>query len=467
MTEPASPTDRVIPRYALPQGRSLGRMLILLGALLVLTAAPLSSAEGAARPASAGSPARIAFGAYYVDDTFRGQILTLRADGRGGVNQLIPGMHNDEFCQSADGRKIAYYSDQEAPHEQFIYLANANGTDAQKITEKPVGFLCPFSERWLLLTKQGPGATTLVRHDLQSGAETTVLSTVDRYSLSPDGSKLLFVGGLDFTPGPGQRPKGNETLELVDLRTLETRLIAGPLPRAKSYGLFGSGCGCTGAWSPDGRRIAYTIGPSFYADLGRAGRPPAGAYPYALYVRPASGREARLVLGFSGGPPSISWSADDRRLLVCAQSRGRSNGTGLDAGCGGGAPRRNGTYSRPEFAGKLMLVDLAHRSVRRVASGKKLLFAQWAPSGTTYAYATTAAAYLARPGGARRKLALASGLHRHWPGGGWMGWSPDGRYIGLGFFSKHLAVLNAATGQVRVLFTDQKEFLILSPRWWR
>jgi dipeptidyl aminopeptidase/acylaminoacyl peptidase len=444
-------------------------MLILLAALLVLAAAPLSAAGRAHRPASANPSARIAFGMWYEDGTDRGQIVTLRPDGRGGIRQLVPGMHNQSFCQSADGRKIAYFSDQEAPHEQFVYVANADGSQAEKITEQHFGFVCPFSEQWLLLTKYsgGWGATTLVRHDLQTGAEKTVVTDADRFSLSPDGSKLLFVGGLDYTPVRGQlRPKGKETLELIDLATLKLRRLAGPLARARGY--YPPSCGCFG-WSPDGRRIAYTIGPSRYADVRWAGQPqvPPRAHRYAVYVQPVAGGAARRVLRFSGGPPSISWSPDGRRLLVCAQNRA-SWRVDEDKGCTGGIPRPNGTYFHPSFAGKLVLVDLARGSVRRVASGKKLLFAQWAPSGQIFAYATTAAAYVARPGGPRRLLAFASGRNGHWPGGGWMGWSPDGTYVGLGSFSSHIAVVNAATGRVRVLFKDRKgAFSIVEPRWWR
>jgi hypothetical protein len=469
MIEPLSATDRVLQGNPNRQRSWLGRMLILLTALLVL-AAPLSASGRAPRPASADPrAATIAVRLWSTDGTDQSQIVTLRADGRGGVRQLVAGMHNQDFCQSGDGRKIAYFSDQEAPHEQFIYLANADGTHAQKITEKQVGFVCPFSERWLLLSKQsaGWGAMTLVRDDLQSGAEKTVVTDVDRFSLSPDGSKLLFVGGLDFTPVRGQaRPKGKETLELLDLTTLEGRRLAGPLPPAKGYGIDCSCFGGSGSWSPDGRRIAYTIGPSKYPR--RPG--PVGtrrAQPYAVYVRPVSGGAARMVLRLSGGPPTISWSPDGRRLLVCAESRAA---TAFQSGCNGWRCACFRARQFKKFTARLVLVDLARRSVRPAASGK-LVFAQWAPSGRMYAYATFAAAYVARPGGTRRKLASAPKPNHAakiggWPDGGWMGWSPDGRYIGLGSFSNRIAVLNATTGQIRVLFRERQGNFV-EPRWWR
>jgi hypothetical protein len=432
--------------------------MLILGALVLSAAAPLSAAGRAPAPPSADPPvSRMAFVIGYADS--RGQIVTLGADGRGGVQQLVPGMHNNgPFCQSADGRKIAYLSDQEAPHEQFLYVAEADGTHAKKITEKHVGWLCPFSKRWLLLSKLtgGWGATTIVRHDVQTGAEKTVVAKADRFSLSPEGNKLLYVGGLDFAPVRGQaRPKGKETLELLDLRTLKRRRLAGPLARGRSFGFE---CGCR-AWSRDGRRIAYTVGPSHYPIGRRVDPRRVPARWYAVYVQPVSSRAARRVLRLFSGPPSISWSPDGRRLLVCAPNRGAEDG------CDGIRP---GT-AEPWFAGKLLLVDLPRRSVRHAARGK-LLFAQWAPSGETYAYATTTAAYVARAGSA--PLLLASAPKPAWPEGAWMGWSSDGRYIGLGPGGcpchAALAVLDAVTGQTRVLFRGRRdEFWFAFEQWWR
>jgi Tol biopolymer transport system component len=471
MSESHPPTHRGLHRHLYQRRTWWGRVLILLSAILVLVA-PLSAAGQAPQPASIGgtSAPRISFQKLYVDGTGRGEILTASADGRGGVRQLVTGVHNQEFCQSADGRKIAYYSDQETPHQFLPYVANAGGANAQKIHAEPSGeVVCPFSERWLLLGKccggcNGPWA--IVRHDLQTGAEETVATNVDaRLSLSPDGNKLLFVGGLDYTPVPGRAcPAGRETLYVLDLTTLDRRRLAGPLARGTSFGVacFGhelqDARRCAGSWSPDGRRIAYTIGPSIY-DIPTAGEPPvlSRARPYAVYVQPAAGGAARRVLRFSGGPPSISWSPDGGRLLVCANNRGRSSSPDA-TGCSGGGHAKD--------AGKLLLVGVARGSVRRVASGEKLVFAQWAPSGGAYAYATPAAVYVARPDGARRLLAAAP--KPLGSGGRWMGWSPDGSYIGLGSCRGRLAVLDTTTGRIRVLFRERKgEFKICEARWWR
>ena len=455
---------RVRPRVSASRTR-WRKVLVSLAALFVLAAAPLSAASG--RVSTMTSAPRIALQLLSRDNQ-QGQIVSVAADGRGRIRQLIPGMHNWLGCQSANGRKMLYSSDQEAPHENFLYVANADGTDPKKITEDQVGYSCPFSERWLLLSKPGGalGAVTLIRHDLQTGAEKELVS-VDRGSVSPDGSKLLFVGGLDFTPVQGHvRPSGNETLEVIELNTLNRHRLAGPLPQGKSFRFYCSHC--IDGWSRDSKRVAYTVGPPYYQPQNGPISARLRAQPYAVYVQRVAGGAARRVLGFSGGPPSISWSADGRRLLVCTESRARPF-QAAELACDGASftrPGSKGRYVTPTVAGKLLLVDLAHRSVRHVVSGKKLLFAQFAPTGQTFAYATTAAAYLTRPGGARRPLSPAT--KPNWPGSQWIGWSPDGRYIGLGnSASLGLAVLNVHTGRVRFLVKDTSSFLIWGATWWR
>src|SRR5262245_34903207 len=112
MIEPYPPTSRGLHRHLFERRTWWGRMLIQFSAILVLVAAPLSAAGHAPRPASINGPSasRISFEKLYADGTGRAEILTASADGRGGVRQLVPGTRNYEFCQSADGRKMAYYS---------------------------------------------------------------------------------------------------------------------------------------------------------------------------------------------------------------------------------------------------------------------------------------------------------------------------------------------------------------------
>jgi dipeptidyl aminopeptidase/acylaminoacyl peptidase len=400
------------------------------------------ASPSAATPASTGAPPRpqraprIAFTVESFSSG-RGRIVTLRADGRGGVRQLVPGGFNHGFCQSANGRKMAYFSDAEAPHENFIYLANADGSERQKITEEQVGFWCGFSERWLLLTKQTGTALTLIRHDLRTGAEKEFARNVDRLALSPDGNRLVYVGGLDFSSGTP--PRGRETLELLDLTTLARRMLAGPSPNGIYHGL---------TWSPDGKQIAYATHP--YRDPPGVSlaekRPPAAR---TVEVRDASSGALARRLRITGGPPGLSWSPDGTKLLVCMPASGN------EIGCSGGFP-----YAK--LQARLLLVDVSSGTQRVVTRGK-LIWAGWSPTGG-YGYATNDAVFVVSPEGRVRKLANGP---RRTIAGTWLGFSPDGRYIGLGDFASRLAVLDLQTGKVNILARETTRQFLSYRKWWR
>lgn len=392
--------------------------------------APTTTAETETQgPAAAAGVPLIAFAKIrYGADTDEGEIFVIGADGS-GLRKLVPGEHASAFCQSADGRRIAYYSDEEAPREPFIYVADADGTDARKVTERYVGFWCPFSDRTLPLVELGR-STTLIRHDLETGQEATLVRNVDRLVLSADGTQMLFVAGLDFTGFP---PKGDETLGLVNVDTGERRRLEGPREEGSYLGA---------QWSKDGRRIAYFIGPSPYPDY-KPGR-------YDLFVRDLAG-EANLLRSFEGGPGSIFWSASGASVLVCVADGG------TQSPCAGD-PERG-----PD--GKLWRIDAATGGAELIAEGK-VVFAGWHPSEESFAYADDGALYVVSPEGKRREVARAP--EPGWPAGWWLGWSPDESYIGLGHFSKRLGVVDVETGEVRILLTEEKESEFLEYRtWWR
>jgi WD40-like Beta Propeller Repeat len=358
-------------------------------------------------------------------DFERGRIVTVRADGRGGVRPLVPGRFNHGFCQSANRKRVAYLSDAEAPHEPFIYLANADGSSGRRVSELDVGFWCGFSEHWLLLTRETGRAMTLIRLDLRTGAKTSLVRNVDRLALSPAGNTIVFVGRLDF--GDSSRPTGKETLELLNMNTLERRRLAGPPTRGRYSGL---------TWSPDGRRIAYTI--------------KAASRRRVLEVRDTRYGSLVLHVAVSGGPPSLSWSPDRTRLLVCVPTRGSRRG------CSDGLPQ-----ARP--SARLIIVDVPTGRRQLVVRGE-LLWADWSPTGG-YGYATRRAVFAVTAAGRTRQLAAAPQRTR---AGSWLGFSPDGRYIGLGDFSTRLAVVNVKTGKLRILIREHKGGgYIMNRTWWR
>lgn len=116
MAESLSPADGSV-RHACRRRSWSGRILVLLVALIVLAIAPLSAAGHAPGQVSADTPvSRIAFEIEYADS--RAQIVTVRADANGGVQQLVPGMQNEGgFCQSAEDQRPL-----QGPQERVLVL---------------------------------------------------------------------------------------------------------------------------------------------------------------------------------------------------------------------------------------------------------------------------------------------------------------------------------------------------------
>ncbi len=380
----------------------------------------------------------------------RGESFTIGADG-GGLARLIPGTHVEAVCQSADGRHVMFSSDAEVPRESFTYLAS-DGKRPEKVFERSEDVACPFSARWLLLTRPigGEGATRLVRHDLRSGRETEIADDLSYAALSHDGTKIVAVGGLSWRRW---NATGRQTLQLVDLETLRRHRLAGPHGTAE----FGPV-----SWSPDDTRIAYYTGPRGTWSLVRR--------RLVLWVRDVStGAPVLRVPITGGGRPSLSWSSDGTRLLVCIENRGWQPAcpAGLDD---------HGAINVPHMSGRLWLVDLRDGTVRVVARGR-LTFAGWAPSSEEFAYAIRDTLFLGRADGTARMIATVPEAQRHLfllaqP---WLGWSPDARYIGLGIVGhtkakfareKGIPVIEVATGKVHVLRPFGRADYT-NVQWWR
>ena len=355
-----------------------------------------------------------------------------------GLRQLVSHVGFEPVCQSVDGRALAYTSDAEVPTEFFTYVAR-DGGQPKKVTERNDRIICPFAERWLVLYRpvryRGDGSSvgSLFRHDLRTGRETVFVRGVDnRYALSPDATKLIYV------------ENGSETLELVDLRTLHLRRLAGPSAGVLySHGVPGDG-GLR--WSPDGTRVVYFTG---FRRSGAIWNPRLHLYEHELRVEDVDTGATLTRLRIAGGPPSVAWSPDSTRLLVCASDRA------TESNCGA-APSR------------LVLIDLRTGSSRTVARGP-LNLVGWDPSGTTFAYATPRKLFVVTAAGTRRLPTMkplgACGIECPW-----LGWSPDGRYIGFdaGLTEKSpsaIQLVDVRTGRLRVLRPPPGYYVGI--KWWR
>lgn len=418
-------------------------------ALVVYRLTPVAGVRGkisASAPAGSGASAPISFpaplsrGTPLLEFEVNGRgSYTIDADGR-GLRKLVA--HVRGVCRSVDGRELAYTSDLEVPTEFFTYIA-ADGGRPEKVTERNDPIVCPFTKGWLLVYHRGvyrPDGSSvgnLIRYDRRTGRAAVVARGVDRYALSPDGTKLVYVGG------------GRETLQLVDLHTLQRRTLAGPQPGTLySHGPPG-GFGLR--WSPDGTRIAYFTG---RRPRGAIWKPALHTYVHVLWVRDVTTGEPLLSLAIAGGPPSVSWSPDGTELLVCVADRA------FEPLCGAGPAR-------------LLLIDLRTSSVRKVARGT-LNLVGWAPEGRTFAFASSRTLFLVTADGKTEKLPSIKPLGACGVECPWLGWSPDGHYIGFDAGRTEKApsgieILDVRTGHLRVLrpFRPFRGDYYLNVNWWR
>src|SRR3990172_8293974 len=115
-----------------------------------------SSSAGGLETLTPGEP-RIAYTFEMYAEEETSQIMVVAADGS-GPTELIPGEPNSYFCQSADGSLIGFWSDEEVPHESFMYVANADGTGRRKISEDVGQFWCGLSGDAILVKGRAESA---------------------------------------------------------------------------------------------------------------------------------------------------------------------------------------------------------------------------------------------------------------------------------------------------------------------
>ncbi len=396
--------------------------------------------------------ARIAFTLQDFEEIEKSEIFLIGVDGS-GPSKLVEGEHGQLRCQSPDGGRIVYSSDEEVPNELFLYVAKPDGSDATKVTEQPAELVWCLSEESLIRVGRNGIAQTLILHDLGSGQETTLLTDVVNWSASPDGRRIAFVTGTDLTYDGSSPPAGNESLEVVDPDTGERRPLAGP-QSGSSYFDF--------QWSPDGERIAYLVGPEEF----RYGASIADSSDFDIFVRDVSGDEATLVYRVEGAnalnQPKFKWSPSGDWLLVIVE---RPQGPCTEE-------EQHEDVCKQEF--ELILVNVETGEARQVVSSNKALyFPEWAPNDDSFAYATGEAAYLESVNGAVRELATATAGECPFCLSAF-GWSPDGRYIGLVRETSYsaslqpiIAVLDTTTGDVRTIFEQQGDLIFIWPQWWR
>lgn len=356
--------------------------------------------------------------------SMKGEIVTVPPTGERNARSIVPGDYNHQFCLSSDRRRMLYGTEAKVPNEPHLYLADRDGSGAKLVTERSVGWMCRFDDRYLVLMYPRGGAHRLMRHDLRTGREVQVAAESDMQALSPSGETVLYTGGLKFDGGVVAR--GRPTLELVHLPTMRRRRLAGPLPRGYRIDPL--------VVHPEGGWIAYVSGPS------DRNRPPR-VRRREVVVQTTSGFKPRVVARFRGGPPVLRWRNDGEALLICAPLR---------------ATTCNGSHAR------LLLVPRAGGRPRLVVKGR-VLFADFVPNRQEIVYATARGIFLK---GAGRAVKVAGPPSGGWPAGEFIGISPNGRYLGLGNFSARVVVTDLTTGEHRLVYRDRPDTVSLNHQWW-
>lgn len=162
-----------------------------------------------------------------------------------------------------------------------------------------------FDTRNFLYKLNVPESTT---QRLTAGSLTTSLQDI-----SPDGSKLLFSRShIDYT----QRPYTTSEYQLLDIETFDTD------------SLFSANFGGSGQFSPDGKTILFTGGPSMFGDIGI--NVPDGTLPndydtQAYLYDIESAEVTSFTFDFKPSVNSAFWGGDSNTIYLQVTDRSFNN----------------------------------------------------------------------------------------------------------------------------------------------
>jgi TolB protein len=184
-------------------------------------------------------------------DAYEVDLYTAAADGSNATALTHTEDQEGEPAWSPDGREIAFVRGYDLQMESDLYIMRADGTRARRLTH---GSDLEEAPSWSpdgawIAYKAYPGIYVMPAHG--HGKRRLLTSGLAAPAWSPDGKELAVV-------------EDRTAIKVVSLATRKARRLV----VAKAGTAFQTAPDDL-AWSPDGRRLAYTVGGSLFTlDLG-------------------------------------------------------------------------------------------------------------------------------------------------------------------------------------------------------
>jgi Tol biopolymer transport system component len=220
-----------------------------------------------------------------------------------------PAASTQTFPQSARLIEAVVYSTVR-PTNQDIYLYGGPNQTAQRLTEDPaLDYNATFSPdgRWLVFTSERAGGGDLYALDLETGAAPVRLTHHrafdDAAAFSPDGERLAFVSTRD----------GDADIFVMPFEPED----AAPAEAAAKNLTHREGGDFNPAFSPDGRRIAYSRQDTLWFPIpdDLSGPPTDLSHTHSdVYVMNADGSEPTRLSEPGGMSGSPAWSDDGEHI---------------------------------------------------------------------------------------------------------------------------------------------------------
>jgi Tol biopolymer transport system component len=221
------------------------------------------------------------------------EIYVMNADGSGRRNLTRTPSSDLDPVWSPDGRAIAFVQKKCVPsrpcataYETYLYVVNADGSGLRRLTTHPAHL---FNPSWSADGKTIRYGRSLVYAD-GSGHRELPRNVPLAGAWSPDGQRIAVVR-VAHSPADERNPT-KLGLFVMNADGSDARRVA----RYASWG--------DPAWSPDGRRIAFRIGPRTFGRDGNSD----------LFVVNADGSGLRRLTRGAANLRWFAWSPDGRTI---------------------------------------------------------------------------------------------------------------------------------------------------------